>query len=353
VSNIGAVCQKSRNHGVVKPPRLEGQQRVAGGGEGAPVRGIDFAQFTHVPQPHQWELVDASGFGDFVIIGIGDLNVLRRNAQIESALEAGKRPEGYIYLHMGTAEAQMTEAVRNLEREGYDCPFLWPDIEETRGFSPAAVVSSLQECVRIAEAAGWDRRRRQGIYTGGWFWPGATGNSRDFADMPLWTAFYNTDNDGAWHDEWPVDFSWFSPYGGWADLPRPDRRDTRQYRGTFDLHGLNVDLNWRESRWREEEELDAEGLIRIVSGMTADQKNRLGAILDRRVLNLVGVPDDLHEMATQVEAGAGLQPGQGLTPDLFYHWVKDRIVTASGDIVDIDAVIQEIVVRLQADDDDG
>lgn len=245
------------------------------------MRGIDFAQYTRVPLANEWAAIERDGYADFVIIGIGDLNLNLRNLQLESALRRGHRPEGYIYLHMGTAERQMEEAIRNLEREGYDCPFLWPDIEETRGYAQYAVVESLTRCVNIGVAAGWSRSDKQGIYTGGWFWPNATGNSREFSDMALWTAYYNTDSNKQWRDEWPIDFDWFTPYGGWDNLPRDNRRDTRQYRGTYDLHGVNVDLNWRDDRWKgaNDDMASIQDLTRIIEAATPDEREYLNAVL--------------------------------------------------------------------------
>jgi len=295
------------------------------------MRGIDFAQYTNVVTPAQWDRIDADGFGDFVIIAVGDLNRAKRNQQVESALRAGKRPEGYIYLHMGSAENQMTEAIENLQREGYDCPFLWPDIEETLGYTQAQVVRSLETCVAIGVAAGFDRATKQGIYTGGWFWPGATGNSREFSDMALWTAFFNTTKDAngndVWHDDWPIDFDWFTPYGGWAGLPRATRRDTRQYRGTYNLHGVNVDLNWRDDRWRgaNDDMSTPEALLKAARAMNREQLGELNNILQQAPLSLVGAPSKDAVPTLYARKDAGVVPPYNregdITRGLFDHYL--------------------------------
>jgi hypothetical protein len=281
------------------------------------MRGIDFAQHTVVPTPDQWAKIDADGYGDFVIIGVGNLNQWKRNAQIESALKAGKNPEGYIYLNAGRAESQMAEACVNLDREGYDLPFLWPDIEERGNLPKEQMVPILQRCVNIGVQAGYDRANRQGIYTGAWWWVPNTNNATAFADMALWTANYNTDLNGVYHPEWPIDFSWYVPYGGWVGLERATRRDTRQYRGTYDLHGVNVDLCWRNDQWKEEE-LDAEGLIDILEGMTPDQKNRFYKHgMKHADIDIFNPPADV--------------PGfPHPTDEQWNHYVKDKLAAAGG-----------------------
>lgn len=307
------------------------------------MKGTDFAQYTVIPERWQWERIDAAGFGEFTIIAVGDLNRLKRNHQIESALRVGKRPEGYIYLHMGTAEAQMTEAIQNLEREGYDCPFLWPDIEETRGYSPAQVVRSLQECVAIGVTAGYDRATKQGIYTGGWFWPQATGNSQAFADMALWTAFYNTDGAGVFHDDWPIDFARFSPYGGWANLPRSNRRDTRQYRGTYDLAGVNVDLNWRDDKWKQGgEDLATIGdLARIIEAATPDEREHFNALLMQGKIPIYPLAPQDHPTLAHVL-------------HLAYYDESDEAAGGNFSRGDIEQIVEETIesARLEVPDGD-
>lgn len=214
---------------------------------------------------------------------------------------------------MGRAEQQTEEALRNLEREGYDLPFIWPDIEEARGYSHEQVIASLRRCVAINADAGYGRQTKQGIYTGRWWWVPNTGNSAAFGDMALWTAYYNTDSAGNWHDDWPIDFSWYQPYGGWYDLPRPTRRDTRQYRGTYNLHGVNVDLNWRDDAWQGEDELDAEGLIALLESMTPDQRNRAyKAGLKQAIIDIFNPPADAP---------------QPLTDEAWNHYVKDKLAS--------------------------
>jgi len=271
------------------------------------MRGIDYAQYTVTIDPWQWEAIDEAGYGDFVIIGIGDLNVFRRNRQIESALRAGKRPEGYVYLNAGRAEAQTEEALINLEREGYDIPFLWPDIEERGPLSVSSMVPILKRCVAINEAAGFDRLTKQGIYTGRWWWVPNTGNAADFADMALWTAYYNTNAAGAWQPDWPIDFAWYQSYGGWTGLPRWERRDTRQYRGTFDLHGVNVDLCWRHDKWKgiDDDMSTPEALLKAAKAMNREQLGELNNILQQAPLSLVGAPkrEDVPTLYARKDAG--------------------------------------------------
>ncbi len=68
---------------------------------------------------------------------------------------------------------------------------------------------------------------KTGIYTRRNFWIDQLGNSVEFSNEPLWDANYN-DKIGIS----PVD------YGGWI------KADAHQYRGTTNLYGVDVDLNF-------------------------------------------------------------------------------------------------------------
>ena len=84
-------------------------------------------------------------------------------------------------------------------------------------------VAEIREAVRLVESAGL----QAGIYSGAWWWPGATGNSTEFARLPLWHAAYF--NDGTRVRD--------VNYGGWSQCA------IHQWTSTLEVCGRNRDAN--------------------------------------------------------------------------------------------------------------
>lgn len=93
--------------------------------------------------------------------------------------------------------------------------------------TPAQRVAEIQGCVDLIRAAGLT----PGIYTGGWWWPGQTENSSQFANLPLWHSDYGA-NDGTREPVQEV------AYGGWSKV------SIHQYTSQLPVCGRNRDANY-------------------------------------------------------------------------------------------------------------
>lgn len=164
-----------------------------------------------------------------------------RNAPTTMALAADKlRDAGinvigfYALIYFGSPFGETRDtlwAIDLAKRAGVDR--VWLDCEtdgRPNGFTDAAVptpadrVAAIRKCVALVEAAGL----KPGIYTGGWWWPASTGNSSEFAHLPLWHAAY---------------FSSLEPvrevnYGGWTDVA------IHQFTSSLPIAGRHRDANY-------------------------------------------------------------------------------------------------------------
>ncbi len=130
--------------------------------------------------------------------------------------------EAYVWLDwQGDICAQVQRAKETIG----DRPVgrLWLDVEqEAGGLDHRAILD------RLRQAASECAALPAGIYTSVSKWRELTGNSREFADLPLWSAYYTSDDS--------LD-KWGGPYGGWTEC------HIRQHAGDIDLCGIHVDLN--------------------------------------------------------------------------------------------------------------
>jgi hypothetical protein len=147
--------------------------------------------------------------------------------QIEAAHQAGMAVDAYLWLWT------LSDVARDMRNklallDGLEVGRLWLDVEDTE----SAAVSRRLEAVHQAlpELDAWSSARglpAPGIYTGGWYWKGYMGNTREHAERDLWDADYRGQH------------STFASYGGWT------RRAIHQYTGDGRLPGHSgaLDLN--------------------------------------------------------------------------------------------------------------
>lgn len=139
--------------------------------------------------------------------------------------------EPYVYLfwreldYWGTPAERVARCISMIKASGAIVRRIWIDAEDAAaGMSAAQLLDLIGEAVNAVEAAGYEA----GIYTGRWWWIPYTGNSRRFAHLALWDAYYI--------HRLP-DFDAWLPYGGWT------RPEIWQWHDTTDLCGHSVDLN--------------------------------------------------------------------------------------------------------------
>lgn len=94
------------------------------------------------------------------------------------------------------------------------------------GATPARRVKVIRELVAKIRAAGLE----PGIYSAPWWWKPETGNSTEFADLPLW--FANYPDNGRAMDTLP------EPFGGWT------KPAVHQYTSTLYVCGRDRDANY-------------------------------------------------------------------------------------------------------------
>lgn len=137
---------------------------------------------------------------------------------------------GFIYFGSPYGEVRDVQWAIQLAQE-FEVRRVWLDCETDgvdNGFTdayrpqPWERVRAIHSAVEAVEAAGLE----PGVYTGSWWWPRGTGNSTDFAHLPLWNSYYDQDPD--------IDGL---PYGGWTTAA------VEQYSSTIPICGRNRDHN--------------------------------------------------------------------------------------------------------------
>lgn len=110
-------------------------------------------------------------------------------AQANSARASGCTVGGYVWLYAGIPGGQQVDSALDTARAAgivfSERNPLWLDCEDyTDGTFPGLHVirDAVQHCDALGVACG--------IYTGGWWWKPRTGNSTEFAHLPLWSSNY-------------------------------------------------------------------------------------------------------------------------------------------------------------------
>ncbi|MCZ6916527.1 MAG: GH25 family lysozyme, partial [Gemmatimonadetes bacterium] len=152
--------------------------------------------------------------------------------QLGLAVDAGLSVDAYVYLYWNVdMTAQVRTALNTIA--SYPVQRLWLDAEAPpNGRTASQLVDKLQEAV------GACGDQPCGIYTRKVWWRDNMADSRAFAHLPIWYAYYNGQDN---FDDWYNPTYWYEgPFGGWADPTG------KQYDSDWtapDLCGVNVDYN--------------------------------------------------------------------------------------------------------------
>ncbi len=171
------------------------------------IRGIDTDNYDgDIPLSH---FVKLHGLYDvqFCIIGL-EAGMPYAGAQLGNALAAGiDVPYCYKFLYWTPNDLERMKAAAGFGKPiAIDCEYGVP-----AGWSQAQVVQRIHDAKDLLVSLGlyW------GIYTGQWWWPGATGNSHDFSHDRLWHAAYPF-GDGVVPPKEYLPPSFAVNYGGWT-----------------------------------------------------------------------------------------------------------------------------------------
>ncbi len=173
---------------------------------------------TGIPTPDDVRCLLADGW-QTAIVG-GSYGTIA-TAQLDACAAGGMDVEVYAFIEFRDGwEAAIDRALAALTGH---VRRLWLDCEESSPLGPSGTAQRIHDAIAYVHAARPDLEL--GIYTGGWWWTPETNDSHEFADMPLWTAEY--------------DSRIVSPtmYGGWTQAA------IWQYQGSVDTCGLNADRN--------------------------------------------------------------------------------------------------------------
>jgi GH25 family lysozyme M1 (1,4-beta-N-acetylmuramidase) len=183
---------------------------------------VDVSNYSGPISPEQARCLRQAGV-EHLIAGTQVASICRQ--QLEAALEAGLTIDAYVYLHWRRDVVAEVQSARGT-LAGLQVGRLWLDCEDDpAGLSAAEVVGRVGAALEACGPAAC------GIYTGRWWWLPGTGNSTEFAGLPLWHAEYT------FSPEARPDFDAFQSYGGWT------RPSMWQFQGTTQVCGLSVDLD--------------------------------------------------------------------------------------------------------------
>ncbi|MDP2344904.1 MAG: GH25 family lysozyme [Deltaproteobacteria bacterium] len=161
-----------------------------------------------------------------IVVGTQVPEVFRQH--VEMSVRGGMVVDAYVYLYWSRSVTAQVEAAVALMQErsaaGFPVQRLWIDVEEAADADNAH--RQTQEALDVCTARGISC----GIYTGAGFWRGELNNTQDFANVPLWYAWYGN---GQSLDDWDTQH-----FGGWA-FPT-----AKQYAGTKPMCGVSaLDFN--------------------------------------------------------------------------------------------------------------
>lgn len=187
--------------------------------------GVDVANYQHPgAQGIDWNVVNGSQ--DFAIVkateGSTYVNPFYKD-DVRQALAAGLKVGAYHYARPASDPLAQARHFANLIKQapGQNLPPVL-DLEVSEGLSPIALqVWTRAFLVELERLTG----KRPMIYTYRYFWGDHMGNTKQFAEYPLWLAAYQTQAPG--------------PVGGWDKLTMWQRSDSGR------VAGINapVDMN--------------------------------------------------------------------------------------------------------------
>jgi len=204
-------------------------------------RGVDLSKWAGAVPGASWQRVREAGWHFAVVGSWGSYGVnAHARVQLAGARRAGLDTAVYALLHFNdpkkTGAWQVQRAATAAGSELRHVHFLALDVELKGGPIKVDAVALIHDAVRAVRRLGL----QPVIYTSRRDWVRITGDSTDFAHLPLWTPRYDRvpvlDVDGR--------APWV-PFGGWA------AQTAKQHQGTTSLHGISVDLNVsRPELWR-------------------------------------------------------------------------------------------------------
>jgi hypothetical protein len=161
-----------------------------------------------------------------IVVGTQVPEVFRQH--VEMSVRGGMVVDAYVYLYWSRSVTAQVEASIALMQEqaaaGFPVNRLWLDVEEAADADD--VHAQVQEGLDVCASHGVSC----GIYTGAGFWREELGDTRDYANIPLWYAWYGA---GQSLDDWDAQH-----FGGWA-FPT-----AKQYAGTKPMCGVSaLDFN--------------------------------------------------------------------------------------------------------------
>jgi hypothetical protein len=171
------------------------------GAEGLPVFGVDISLWSGEITDEEVGCWYDEGVRH-VIAGTQNPRVTLQ--QLDQALEGGMSVDAYIYIHWDEDIAEEVKHDVELLKD-YPIGRLWLDIEAAPdGRTPTQLAAKIREGL---DACG---EMPCGIYTAAWWWEPHMRNSDEFADVPVWYAYYDRD---------PSMQTWATQsFGGW-DMP--------------------------------------------------------------------------------------------------------------------------------------
>lgn len=206
--------------GSVTPPTPQPQPQPQPNPAGQYVKGVDISHWTGNISDAVAAYWKQNGV-KHVIAGTQKEAITRQQLQV--AVRNGFTVDAYVFLYFnGNMAAQVKEALRRIQ--GFPVTRLWLDIEaKTGSYTQSQIKAQIWDAIR---ACG---NQPYGIYTGAWWWKGYIKNTTDFANIPLWYA---------WYDKNPSLSTWsYQKFGGWQ------QPWGKQYQGTTNFGGVVVDFN--------------------------------------------------------------------------------------------------------------
>lgn len=183
--------------------------------------GVDFGAYAPAltdAEVQSWNV-------EFAIVG--NLANRKFQQQVQACQRNGLITEAYIYIYYDRdINKQITDCINACKQAG-GIERIWLDVEIDTSPPPASqVLAAVHQMQAAVEANGF----AAGIYTSRSMWATLTNNSKDFSDLPLWDACYDSE----------ASFDYFIPYGGWtAPL-------IKQYAGNVTIGTTGVDMNYAE-----------------------------------------------------------------------------------------------------------
>lgn len=197
---------------------------------------VDYANYTRIFTPADLDMLHAQGT-KLLVVGCSYGSVAGQQLAATTA-DTRFRTDAYGFCTFDGSITPWANAYKAI----YPFPSvkrMWLDLELPVGtMAPADVIATIQKFIFLGQE--WRPDVEIGIYTARWFWDWATDRSHETFGIDLatgqprklWYAGYNDLGRDGWNRG--------EAFGGWGT------RDLalKQYAGSVDVSGLNLDLNY-------------------------------------------------------------------------------------------------------------